>query len=407
MGSELELIKESILKQLREKEQDFKSGFQSADEAMFRRRIEALFRAVVREQRIQLRAQEQEELLTDVIAFFLGLGPIEKLLNDPAVTEILVNGPRQVYVERKGILALTDIVFRDDEQLMYFVERILSPMGRRVTEYEPYVDARLKDGSRVNVVRAPVSSIGPIVTIRKFSHQVFNADELLRINSITAESVQFLKACVQSRLNILICGGAGAGKTTLLNALASFISPNERVVTIEDTRELKLPIKHVVPMETRPSNIEGKGEISIRALFRNALHMRPDRIIVGEVRSDEVLDMIQAMNTGHEGSMTTLHANAPLEALDRLEILGLMGSSNISCEVARRQIISAVDVIAQMTRSPDGTRRLTQVSEVVKGIEYRLRDLFVFDHIEHVLKPTGEKPSFAQRLERYAGYVCK
>ena len=404
MGHELEYIKDEILKQLKHKD-EFKEGSLTIDESAFRRRIEALFRVVIRDNRIQLRAHEQEELLTDIIAYFLGLGPLEKFLNDPDVTEILVNGPKQIYLEKKGVLEEAPMTFRDDEQVLYFVDRILSPMGRRVTEYEPYVDARLKDGSRVNIVKAPISGIGPLITIRKFSHHVFNADELIRIGTMSTGTIEFLKACVKSRLNILLCGGAGACKTTLLNVLSSFIPERERVITIEDTRELHLPIKHVVPLETRPPNIEGKGEISIRALFRNALHMRPDRIIVGEVRAEEVLDMIQAMNTGHEGSMTTLHANSPLEALDRLEILALMGSANMSSEVSRRQIINAIDLIVQMSRFPDGTRKITQVSEVVKGAHYQLRDLLVYDHSGGALKQTSQKPDFLPRLQRLSGYT--
>ncbi len=406
MAFQLEYIKEEILKYIKARERELRGSFQNTDEAAFRRRVETLFRTVIRDNRIQLRAQEQDELLTEVIAYFLGLGPIEKLLSDQEITEILINGPSQVYVERKGVLEPAALTFKDDDQLLYFVDRILSPMGRRVTEFEPYIDARLSDGSRVNVVRSPVSGIGPLVTIRKFSHHVYNVDELTRIGSVDPLTLNFLQACVKARLNVLLCGGAGAGKTTLLNALASFIPENERVITIEDTRELHLPIKHVVPLETRPPNMEGKGEITIRELFRNALHMRPDRVIVGEVRSEEVLDMIQAMNTGHEGSMTTLHANSPVEALDRLEILSLMGSTNVSSEVSRRQIINAIDIIAQMTRLADGKRRLTQVSEVVKGREYKLNDLFVFDYETGALKPTGTKPAFAPHLLRAAHYEC-
>jgi pilus assembly protein CpaF len=316
----------------------------------------------------------------------------------------MINGPHQVYVERKGNLELTDITFNDEAQVSYLIEKIISPVGRRISEFEPFVDARLNDGSRVNIVRSPVSRIGPLLTIRKFSYNVLRMDDLIKLGSLNSSAAEFLKACVISRMNILISGGAGTGKTTFLNALIDFIPENERLITIEDTRELIISRKHTVPMETRPFNIEGKGEISIRDLFKNALHMRPDRIIAGEVRGGEVLDMIQAMSTGHEGSMTTLHASSPSEALDRLEILALMGSSNMSGEVARRQIIGAVDLVVYLTRFPDGRRRVTQISEVLKSKEYSMQDIFVFDEESGALKPAKVKPNFYNKLNKVSGY---
>lgn len=400
------VIRNEILKRLRAKEQEFKDEFGSLNEEVFRHKFEGLFRGIVREGRMRLAEAEQREMFEEVISFFLGLGPLDKLLKDPEITEIMVNGPYQVFIEKKGKIEPADVSFTDEEQLGYFIERILSPVGRRVTEYEPCVDARLKDGSRVNVVRSPVSGIGSILTIRKFLHRIFGPEELVRLGSVTPGVLDFLKACVGARCNILVSGGAGAGKTTLLNVLFSFVGESERVITIEDTRELRARHMHIVPMETRPPSIEGKGEISIRDLFRNALHMRPDRIIVGEVRSSEVLDMIQAMNTGHEGSMTTLHANAELEALDRVEILALMAKMNISSEVIKRQIINAFDVIVQLTRFPDGSRKTTGISEVIKARDYELRPLFVWDESAGTIVATGQIPSFSERLRKVAGYDC-
>ncbi|MDD5120217.1 MAG: CpaF family protein [Candidatus Omnitrophica bacterium] len=404
MNEHLQAVKEDILDKLRFREDELRANYGKEDRSLFQRTIEAAFRSVIRENKISLNRHEQEELLSEVITYFLGFGPIEKLLKDDGVTEIMINGPHQVYVERKGNLELTDITFNDEAQVSYLIEKIISPVGRRISEFEPFVDARLNDGSRVNIVRSPVSRIGPLLTIRKFSYNVLRMDDLIKLGSLNSSAAEFLKACVISRMNILISGGAGTGKTTFLNALIDFIPENERLITIEDTRELIISRKHTVPMETRPFNIEGKGEISIRDLFKNALHMRPDRIIAGEVRGGEVLDMIQAMSTGHEGSMTTLHASSPSEALDRLEILALMGSSNMSGEVARRQIIGAVDLVVYLTRFPDGRRRVTQISEVLKSKEYSMQDIFVFDEESGALKPAKVKPNFYNKLNKVSGY---
>lgn len=409
IGSDLNSLTELILKKIIEKEEKSRIGFMKLQEADFRKTIETLFKVVLKENRIILDHHRHEEVLNEVIAYFLGLGPLERLLKDPDITEIMVNGPQQIFVEKKGNFELSDVKFKDEQHLSFVIERIISPLGRRVTEFEPYVDARLKDGSRVNIVRAPVSSIGPIVTIRKFFYHVLSVQELINLKALDEPTAKFLEACIVARLNILISGGASSGKTTMLNALGFFIPNKDRVITIEDTRELRLPIQHVVPLETRPPNIEGKGEITIRHLVRNTLHMRPDRIIVGEVRSDEVLDMIQAMNTGHDGSMTTLHANSALEALDRLEILSLLGNPNMSSEVAKRQIISAIDMVIQMARLSDGTRRVIQVSEVKKTKEYTLEDIIVYSEEpdREGMHFTGYLPSFYKRLKKKANYFRK
>ena len=405
--SDLTVLRNEIFKRIRAKEREFKNGLLQLEGEKFRHKFEALFRIVLKENRIKLPPEEQREIFEDIMSFFLGLGPLDKLLKDDSISEIMVNGPFQVFVEKQGRLEITDVAFSDQAQLELFIERILSPVGRRVTEYEPFVDARLYDGSRVNVVRSPVSGIGPVLTIRKFLHRILRVEELVRMGSVSKEAVMFLKACVASRRNILVSGGAGAGKTTLLNVLFSFVPSTERVVTIEDTRELRVRHFHTVPLETRPASIEGKGEISIRGLFRNALHMRPDRVIVGEVRADEVLDMVQAMNTGHEGSMTTLHANSPLEALDRVEILALMAKANISSEVMSRQIRNALDLIIQLSRFPDGSRRVTAISEVLKGNDYALNDIFLWRHGEGRLEKTGSLPSYSRLLEERCSYDCR
>lgn len=407
MDSQLEAIKDEVLEKLTAKDGEFRINFAQEDRSGFKRSAEVAFRAVLRKNKIQLKRPEEEEILAEIIAYFIGFGPIENLLKDPEVTEIMINGPHQIYAERRGKLELTSLTFTDEEQVLYLIDRIISPLGRRLSEFEPFVDARLKDGSRVNIVRSPISRIGPLLTIRKFSYRALRAEDLNNSGTLNQAATEFLKACVVSRLNIVISGGAGTGKTTLLNALVNFIPESERLITIEDTRELIISRKHTVPMEARSINIEGKGEVNIRDLFRNALHMRPDRVIVGEVRGVEVLDMIQSMSTGHEGSMATLHSSSPLEALDRLEILALMGSENLSSEVIKRQIIGAVDLVIHLSRFPDGKRRVTQISEVVKSKEYAVQDIFVFDEDANVLKSTHQKPSFYNKLNRRANYTSK
>jgi len=407
MGEYPNDLKKTVLKKLEERKEAYSLDFSNLEEHHFRKRLEVAFRTILKESKISLKINEQEELLSDIISDLLGLGPIDKLLKDSTITEIMVNGPGQVYIERQGTLELTDVNFRDNERLLFFVEKIISPLGRRLTELEPYVDARLKDGSRVNIIGPPVSAIGPIVTIRKFSHRILNIDDLIRLGSLNAEAAEFLKTCVRARVSILICGGAGSGKSTLLNILAAFVPSSERIIAIEDTRELSFHHNHALYLETRTPNIEGKGEITIRELVKNSLHMRPDRIIVGEVRGDEVLDMVQAMNTGHDGSMCTLHANSPIEAMDRLEVLALMGNVNLSSEVAKRQIINALELVVHTARFLDGSRKITQISQILKSREYELQDLFVFDHEEKRLKSTGNTPLFSAKFTRVADNVSK
>lgn len=398
MDEHLNELKKDILREIEDKRQIYHIDFFNLEEHHFRKRLEVAFKSILKENKISLKTNEEEELFSEIISELLGLGPIDKLLKDSSISEIMVNGPHQVYVERQGTLELTDINFRDNERLLYFVEKIISPLGRRLTELEPYVDARLKDGSRVNIIGPPVSSIGPIMTIRKFSHQILNIDDLIKLGSLDIAAAEFLKTCVRARVSILISGGAASGKSTLLNILASFIPATERIIVIEDTRELSFNHNHTLYLETRLPNIEGKGEITIRELVKNALHMRPNRIIIGEVRSDEVLDMIQAMNTGHDGSMCTLHANSPMEAMDRLEVLALMGNVNLTSEVAKRQIINAVELVIHTVRFPDGSRKVTRISQMVKSREYELQDIFIFDQETGKLKSTGNAPVFSSKL---------
>lgn len=348
------------------------------DDGTVRRQIEAALDSVVRAKMDgAIDDGLRRFIIEEVVNEIFGLGPIGRLISDPAVWEIMVNGPKEVYIEREGKMQKTDVVFEDEEQLFFYIERILSPSGRRVTEFEPYIDARLPDGSRLNVVRRPVAPFGPILTIRKAHHKVLEIHDLIERHTIDEKVAHFLKACVKNRSNIVIAGGPGSGKTTVLNILASFIPDMERVITIEDTLELRMTGKHCVALETRPQTIEGKGEITIRDLVRNALHMRPDRVIIGEVRGEETLDMLQCMNIGQIGSMTTMHANSALDALLRLETMAMMGGSKVSGELIRRQIISAIDIVIAVDRLPDGTRRLVAISEVEKNRpEYALKDIY-------------------------------
>ncbi|MGZ3666589.1 MAG: CpaF family protein, partial [Ktedonobacterales bacterium] len=363
---------------------------------------------VLETQGIILNRQDRNRLFEAITAELLGFGPIEPLLNDESVTEIMVNGPRLVYVEQHGRLYRTDIHFRDDDHVMRVIDRIVSPLGRRCDESSPYVDARLPDGSRVNAVIPPISLIGPVITIRKFSKTPLQPEDLVRFGSISPAMVDFLRACVQVRLNVIVSGGTGSGKTTLLNVLSSFIPNDERIITIEDAAELQLRQEHVIPLEARPANIEGKGRISIRDLVANALRMRPDRIVVGECRSGEALDMLQAMNTGHEGSMTTVHSNSPRDTLSRLETLVLMAGMELPLRAIREQIASAIQLIVHQERMKDGSRKVTNISEVLRmeGDVISMQDLFVFEQsgIENGrvvgrLRPTGIRPSFIDRFE--------
>ena len=358
-----------------------------------------------------LSLSERETLVVDVLNELFGLGPLESLLRDSAISDILVNRFDQVYVEREGRLQQTDIVFRDDRHLMQIIERIVSTVGRRIDESSPMVDARLRDGSRVNAIIPPLAIDGPSLSIRRFRTGRLGADDLVERESMTQPMLEFLQAAVACRLNIIVSGGTGAGKTTLLNVLSGFISNMERIGTIEDAAELLMRQRHVVRLETRPANIEGKGAVRQRDLVVNALRMRPDRIIVGEVRSDEALDMLQAMNTGHDGSLTTIHANSPRDALYRLDTMVAMASLNLPERAVRQQIASAVNLIIQVTRMSDGTRKVTAVTEVtgMEGDVVSTQDIFVFDRtglrrdgkVCGRFRATGIRPRCAERLAAF------
>ncbi len=378
----------------------------NADEV--RRTVEETFGAVLEAEGISLTRVERLRLFEAISAEILGFGPIEPLLKDPSVTEIMINGPKQVYVERAGKLELSDVVFNDDEHVMRVIDRIVSPLGRRIDESSPTVDARLPDGSRVNAIIPPIALNGPTVTIRKFSKDPFTVEDLIRFGTFTAEMATFLKACVEARLNIVVSGGTGSGKTTMLNVLSSFIPDDERIVTIENAAELQLRQDHVVRLESRPPNIEGKGEITIRDLVVNSLRMRPERIVVGECRGGEALDMLQAMNTGHDGSMTTAHANSPRDTLSRIETMCLMAGMDLPVRAIREQIAAAVDLIVQQDRMKDGSRKITNVTEVqgMEGDVIVLQDIFTFQQtgieggkIVGRMKPTGIRPKFIHRFE--------
>jgi pilus assembly protein CpaF len=360
------------------------------------------------EQNTPLSHAEREALIGDVLNELFGLGPLEALLSDPSISDILVNRADQVYVEREGRIESTDIVFRDDRHLHHIIERIVSAVGRRIDESSPMVDARLKDGSRVNAVIPPLALDGPVLSIRRFRTDRLGADDLVTRDSLTQPMLDFLKAVVSSRLNVIVSGGTGAGKTTLLNVLSTFIGPNERVITIEDAAELMLRQRHVVRLETRPANIEGKGSVRQRELVVNALRMRPDRIIVGEVRSEEALDMLQAMNTGHDGSLTTIHANSARDALYRLDTMVAMANLNIPEKAIRQQISSAIEIVVQIARMSDGARRVTSITEItgMEGDVITMQDIFVFEKtgvspigkVTGRFRATGIRPKCAERL---------
>lgn len=352
---------------------------------------------------------ERSAIVADVLDEMLGLGPIEPLLKDETITEIMVNGPKHIFVERMGKLHLSKVQFHDDGHLMNIIERIIAPMGRRIDESSPLVDARLEDGSRVNIIIPPLSLVGPCVTIRKFTREPLTVENLIGFGSLSEDMATFLRACVAARVNILVSGGTGSGKTTTLNVLSSFIPTDERIVTIEDAAELRLMQDHVVTLESRPANIEGTGRITIRDLVRNALRMRPDRILVGEVRSGEALDMLQAMNTGHDGSLTTAHANTPRDALSRLETMVLMAGMDLPVRAIREQISSAVDLIIQQARLRDGSRKITHITEVqnMEGDVIILQDIFQFvqsgvdekGKIIGQFKASGIQPKFIEKFQ--------
>jgi pilus assembly protein CpaF len=373
-----------------------------------RRTIQDLFEQILAEENIVLSRPERARLFEQIAAEILGLGPLQPLLEDDTITEIMVNGPKNVYIERKGRLHRVPVTFENNDHVMRIIDRIVAPLGRRIDESSPYVDARLQDGSRVNAIIPPLSLVGPTLTIRKFSRNPITVEQLIQFGSISAEAVQFLKACVEARLNLIISGGTGSGKTTLLNVMSSFIPNDERIITIENAAELQLRQEHVVTLESRPPNIEGRGEVTIRDLVMNSLRMRPERIIVGECRGGETLDMLQAMNTGHDGSMTTAHANTPRDALARIETMCLMAGMDLPVRAIREQVSSAVDVIVQQERMRDGTRKVTTITEVsgMEGEVITMTDIFVFEQtgmengkIVGRLRPTGLRPKFMDKIE--------
>jgi pilus assembly protein CpaF len=376
--------------------------------AEVRRTIEELFENILAEEAIALSRAEKKRLFEAIVAEILGFGPLEPLLAEEAVTEIMVNGSKNVFVERKGKIERVPVSFESDDHVMRIIDRIVSPLGRRIDESSPYVDARLPDGSRVNAVIPPISLVGPILTIRKFAKIPITIENLIGYGTITAEAVEFLKASVVSRLNVVISGGTGSGKTTLLNILSQFIPSDERIITIENAAELQLRQEHVVSLESRPPNIEGRGEVTIRDLVVNALRMRPERIVVGEVRDEAALDMLQAMNTGHDGSMTTLHSNSPRDTLSRLETMVMMAGMDLPSRAIREQIASAINLIVHQERLRDGTRKVTYITEVqgMEGEVITMTDLFVFEQtgiesgrVVGRLRPTGLRPKFMDRIE--------
>ncbi len=373
-----------------------------------RKTIQDLFEQILAEENIVLSRPERARMYEQIAAEILGLGPLQVLLEDETITEIMVNGAKNIYVERGGKIVRAPIIFESNEHVMRIIERIVNPLGRRIDESSPYVDARLMDGSRVNAVIPPISLVGPVLTIRKFAKKPITVEQLIQYGSITPEAVEFLKACVSARINIVVSGGTGSGKTTLLNVLSGFIPGGERILTIENAAELQLRQEHVVTLESRPSNIEGRGEITIRDLVINALRMRPDRIVVGECRGEEALDMLQAMNTGHDGSMTTAHSNSPRDTLGRLETMVLMAGMDLPVRAIREQISSAVDLVVHQERMRDGSRKVVNVTEVsgMEGDVITTTDLFVFEQmgfengkIVGKLRPTGLRPKFMDKLE--------
>jgi pilus assembly protein CpaF len=382
---------------------------QRISETELRRQVHELLHKAISEERAALTSVERTRLIQDVSDDVLGYGPIDRFLKDPSITEVMVNGPSDVFIERAGRIETTNISFADETHLRRIIDKIVSQVGRRVDEATPMVDARLPDGSRVNVIVPPLAIGGPFLTIRKFSVDPYTVDDLISFGTLSPQVARFVDACVRGRLNVVISGGTGTGKTTLLNVLSSFIPSDERIVTVEDAKELQLHQQHVLPLESRPANIEGKGEVRIRDLVRNALRMRPDRIVVGEVRGAETLDMLQAMNTGHEGSITTVHANTPRDALARIETMSLMAGMELPIRAIREQMSSALDVVIHLARLRDGSRRVTHVSEVLgmEGDVVTLQDLYLFDYgmgmdetgrSRGELKSTGIRPQFAERL---------
>jgi pilus assembly protein CpaF len=380
----------------------------AANHSEVRRAVERIFGEILASVDLPLSRSERNDLFEQVLADILGFGPLEPLLRDESVTEVLVNGPKQVFVERNGVLEATDLTFTDASDVMRIIERIVTPLGRRVDESSPMVDARLPDGSRVNVIIPPLSLVGPCLSIRKFSKSAFSAADLVRFGALTAEMAEFLRMCVRARLNIVVSGGTSTGKTTFLNMLSSFLPEQERILTIEDAAELRLQQRHVVSLETRPANIEGHGQVGIRQLVINALRMRPDRIVVGEVRGAEALDMLQAMNTGHDGSLTTVHSNSARDTLHRVETMVLMAGMELPLRAIREQIASAFDLVVHLERMADGARRVVQISEVqsMEGDVIVMQEIFRYvqtnvrvGRVEGHFTATGVRPKFMEKLE--------
>jgi pilus assembly protein CpaF len=374
-----------------------------------RKLVHTRLQDLLAEEEVPLSVQEKAQIIQQIGDSILGLGPLERFVRDPEITEIMVNGPSKVYVERDGKIHRTDAFFRSEEELRHAIDKIVARVGRRVDESSPYVDARLADGSRVNAIIPPLAIHGSALTIRKFSADPLTSEDLIQFGTMTRELAELLEGCVRGRMNLLVSGGTGAGKTTMLNVLSGFVPEDERIITIEDSAELRLQQPHVISLEYRPPNIEGEGEVTIRDLVRNALRMRPDRIVVGEVRGGETLDMLQAMNTGHDGSISTVHANAPRDVLSRLETMALMAGMDITIRALREQVASALDLIVHVARLQDGSRRVTHVTEVVgmEGEAITMQDLFVFKTVGGMdergrvlghLSATGLRPVFVDRL---------
>lgn len=377
--------------------------------AEVRRQIEELFESILAEMNIVLSRPERRRLFEQIVAEILGLGPIEPLLADESITEVMVNGAKNIYIERAGKIIREPTSFESNDHLMRIIDRIVAPLGRRIDESSPYVDARLQDGSRVNAVIPPISLGGPTLTIRKFAKNPITVEQLTEYGTITPESIEFLKACVIARINMVISGGTGSGKTTMLNVISQYIPSDERILTIENAAELQLRQEHVVTLESRPPNIEGRGEVTIQDLVINSLRMRPDRIIVGEIRDEAALDMLQAMNTGHEGSMTTAHSNSPRDTISRIETMTMMAGMDLPTRAIREQIASALELVVHLERMRDGTRKLTHISEIqgMEGDVITMTDLFVFEQtgledgkVIGRLRPTGLRPKFMEKIEQ-------
>jgi pilus assembly protein CpaF len=408
-------LNEKNLKLKEELQKKILEGFEYDQAEEIASKLEGIAVELIQEDESLQGNVDRRLVINELVNDITGFGPINPLLDDPDVSEIMVNGPNQVYAERKGKLELTDIKFRDNEHVMNMIEKIVAPLGRRIDESSPMVDARLPDGSRVNAIVPPLALNGPTVTIRKFAKDPFKVSDLVRFGTLTEEMATFIDACVKARLNIFVSGGTGSGKTTTLNVLSSFIPNDERIITIEDAAELQLGQEHVVSLETRPPNIEGKGSISIRDLVRNSLRMRPERIVIGEVRGAEALDMLQAMNTGHDGSLATGHSNSPRDMISRLETMVLMAGMDLPIRAIREQIAGALDLIVQQSRLKDGSRKITNITEVqgMEGDVIVLQDIFVYEQrgvdangkIIGKLVPTGVRPAFYEKFESAGIYI--